>query len=94
VKSIAVAVVLGLSLTLSTLSFADDSNQQARMGACNKEAGDRKGDARKSFMQECLSGAHVTGKITQQERMANCNRQAEGKKGDERKSFMSTCLRN
>jgi hypothetical protein len=25
------------------------------MKACNKEAGDKKGDARKAFMKECLS---------------------------------------
>ena len=30
--------------------------QQERMGYCNKQAGDRKGDDRKKFMSSCLSG--------------------------------------
>lgn len=29
--------------------------QQERMSACNKQAGDKKGDERKKFMSECLS---------------------------------------
>lgn len=29
--------------------------QQTKMGECNKEAGDKKGDERKAFMKSCLS---------------------------------------
>jgi hypothetical protein len=31
------------------------ATQQDRMKACNKDAGDKKGDERKAFMKECLS---------------------------------------
>ena len=62
--------------------------QQSKMSACNKEAGDKKGDERKAFMKECLSAK----KATQQEKMKTCNAEAAGKKGDERKAFMKECL--
>jgi hypothetical protein len=58
------------------------------MGECNKEAGDKKGDERKTFMKTCLSAK----KTTQQDKMKACNKDATGKKGDERKSFMKECL--
>jgi len=68
------------------------TEQQSKMGTCNKEAGDKKleGDARKKFMSDCLSAD----KQTQQEKMTMCNKQAGEKKlaGDERKKFMSGCL--
>ena len=69
------------------------TEQQSKMGTCNKEAGDKKleGDARKKFMSECLS---ANKKPTQQEKMTTCNKEAGDKKlaGDERKKFMSDCL--
>jgi hypothetical protein len=39
------------------LAYAADAPtaQQSKMGTCNKEAGDKKGDERKAFMKECLS---------------------------------------
>ena len=64
------------------------SKQQTKMGSCNTEAGDKKGDERKAFMKECLSAKPVT----QQEKMKTCNKDATGKKGDERKTFMKECL--
>ena len=38
--------------------------QQARMKACNKEAGDKKlaGDARKAFMSDCLKADQAAAK--------------------------------
>ena len=62
--------------------------QQSKMGTCNADAGDKKGDERKAFMKTCLS----TKKATQQDKMKTCNKDATGKKGDERKTFMKTCL--
>lgn len=62
--------------------------QQSKMGTCNKEAGDKKGDERKAFMKECLSAK----KATQQDKMKSCNADAKGKTGDERKAFMKECL--
>ncbi len=66
------------------------TRQQSKMGTCNKEAGDKKGDERKSFMKTCLSA----GKMSQQDKMKKCNADAgaTAKKGDERKSFMKECL--
>ena len=64
--------------------------QQSKMSSCNQEAGDKKGDERKSFMKECLSAK----KETQQDKMKSCNADAQGKKGDERKAFMKDCLSN
>jgi len=65
--------------------------QQSKMGECNKEAGDKKGDERKKFMSACLSNK----KPTQQDKMKSCNKDAADKtlKGDERKKFMSECLK-
>ena len=73
---------------------ADDKKptaQQSKMGECNKEAGDKKGDERKAFMKTCLSAK----KPTQQNKMTACNKDAGEKKlkGDERKKFMSECLK-
>ncbi|WP_428421392.1 PsiF family protein [Methylibium sp.] len=62
--------------------------QQSKMGTCNKDAADKKGDERKAFMKECLSAK----KSTQQDKMKTCNKDASGKKGDERKAFMKECL--
>ena len=74
--------------------------QQERMKSCNAQAGTQKlaGDARKSFMSDCLSGkaaTPATAPQTPQERMKSCNTQASTQKitGDQRKAFMSTCLR-
>jgi hypothetical protein len=70
--------------------------QQEKMAACNKDAGDKKGDERKAFMKECLgaksTAAAPAGKTPQQQKMATCNKEAAGKKGDERKAFMKECL--
>jgi hypothetical protein len=76
---------------LSTSAFAADApmtKQQNKMGQCNTDAGDKKGDERKAFMKSCLSAK----KATQQDKMKTCNADAAGKKGDERKTFMKTCL--
>jgi hypothetical protein len=78
------------------------NSQQKLMTSCNAQAGAQKlaGDARKSFMSDCLSGktpaATTTAAPTSpQERMKSCNVQATTQKlmGDARKQFMSTCLK-
>ena len=70
--------------------------QQELMKTCNAQAGSQKlaGDARKSFMSECLSGKSPAELTKQQELMKTCNAQAGSQKlaGDARKSFMSDCL--
>ena len=74
--------------------------QQTLMKTCNATAGTQhlSGDARKSFMSDCLSGksaAAAPAAMTPQERMKSCNAQAGTQKltGDTRKSFMSSCLK-
>ena len=71
--------------------------QQERMKSCNKDATGKKGDDRKTFMSQCLSGesASSASSISQQEKMKVCNVQATDKKlkGAERKTFMSACLK-
>lgn len=62
--------------------------QRTRMGACNADAGDRKGDERKAFMKSCLSSKSMA----QREKMKQCNADATGKSGAERKQFMKSCL--
>lgn len=76
-----------------------ETAQQSKMGACNTQAADKKGDERKAFMKSCLSNkpvAATNGKTTQQEKMKTCNADAKTKalKGDERKAFMKSCLSN
>lgn len=84
--------------------------QQEKMKTCNKDAAAKalKGDERKAFMKNCLSGKASTApaavapaaapaatKTAQQDKMKACNKDAKDKalKGDERKKFMSDCLK-
>lgn len=73
------------------------SSQQELMKSCNAQAGSQKlaGDARKSFMSQCLSGKPTSKLTPQQQKMQTCNTQAGAQKltGDARKNFMSTCLK-
>ena len=69
------------------------SMQQTKMGTCNKDAGEKKGDERKAFMKSCLS-AKPAAPVTQQSKMKSCNADPKAKatKGEERKAFMKECL--
>ena len=84
-------LAIGIALSLGTAHAEDKAKtpQQEKMAACNKDAGDKKGDERKAFMKSCLSAK----KETQQSKMTSCNKEAGDKKGDERKKFMSECLK-
>ncbi len=92
------ALLFALPLTATSAFAADEAKpaQQNKMTACNKDAGDKKGDERKAFMKECLKkdGAPAASdkKTAQQEKMKACNKNAADKKGDERKAFMKECL--
>jgi hypothetical protein len=72
--------------------------QQQRMSDCNKSAGDKKGDERKTYMSSCLKGEQPAAKALtpQQQRMKDCNAKATSQSlsGDQRKAFMSTCLKS
>lgn len=75
--------------------------QRDRMKSCNADAGTQKlaGDARKSFMADCLAGkasaAPEKALTPQQAKMKSCNADASAKslKGADREAFMSTCLK-
>ena len=95
------SISAALAMTFSASAFANAhkeapmmgvsapmTKQQSKMGDCNKQATDKKGDERKAFMKTCLSAD----KMSQQDKMKKCNTDATGKKGDERKAFMKTCL--
>jgi hypothetical protein len=91
-KQLFTLLALGLALAVGAAHAAEEKTaQQTKMGTCNKDAGDKKGDERKAFMKECLSAKHDK-KMAQQEKMKTCNADAKGKKGDERKAFMKECL--
>ena len=98
-KLIVLAVLAGFCLPVLA-----DTAQQDKMKACNADpkAKALKGDERKKFMSECLSGKSAAApaadekKLTpQQEKMKSCNADASAKalKGDERKKFVSQCLK-
>jgi len=103
------AVLSCVLLAAAPLAMAQDKKppsdaqkkQQERMKACNKQAGDKKGDERKKFMSACLKGGTDSApgasakQKAQQDKMADCNKQASLKnmKGEERKNFMSSCLK-
>ncbi len=94
----AAALVIACQFALAPAALAVTPQQQ-RMGDCNKEATGKKGDERKAFMKECLSGkpaAAQDGRTPQQQKMKTCNADAKTKalKGDARKAFMSDCLKN
>jgi hypothetical protein len=96
-KRILIAAFLAAPLCTYAAEEKKMTPQQEKMGACNKEASAKelKGDARKSFMKDCLSAEKKEAKMTQQEKMKACNKEAGDKavKGDDRKKFMSQCLR-
>ncbi len=74
--------------------------QQQLMKSCNTQASSKNlsGDARKTFMSDCLSGKTSSGTSTQNSQqmlMQSCNTTANSRNltGDARKSFMSSCLK-
>jgi hypothetical protein len=80
--------ILGLFAAAATPALAANA-QQERMTACNKEAGDKKGDDRKKFMSTCLSDK----KKADDNKMAACNTKSKGMKSEDRKKFMSDCMK-
>ena len=100
----AIVFVCGTSLLTYPAAAQATNSQQERMKLCNKQAGDQKlaGEARKTFMSDCLSGKTTTAKplTAQQQKMKDC----AGKWGQEKKAkkvsgrkayneFMSGCLK-
>jgi hypothetical protein len=97
----AFAAVAGTSIlllvSLPPNPALSQNSQQVLMKTCNSQAGAQKltGDARKTFMSDCLSGKSTKALTPQQRKMTTCNAEASSQKlaGDARKKFMSTCLK-
>ncbi|ERK07845.1 MAG: PsiF family protein [Pantoea sp.] len=97
-KSFFMAMMAAGLLLAGTASAAEKTAQQEKMTMCNQHASSQnlKGDARKSFMSDCLKKDSKMGSMTpQQMKMKTCNTEAGDKKlsGDARKTFMSSCLK-
>jgi len=92
-------LIAAAALLLLSMSVEAQNAQQDKMKACNSQAKTQSlsGDARKSFMQTCLSNqpAGAPKLNSQQQKMKQCNADAKtkGLAGADRKSFMSTCLK-
>lgn len=88
-----------LSATPAQAQTAAQSAQQQKMKDCNAQAKSQKlaGDARKSFMSQCLGGkpAASPAQTAQRQKMKDCSAKAKSQKlaGDARKTFMSQCLK-
>ena len=96
---LAVVAIAGFLVnSVSVAQAAEKTAQQQKMTQCNQHASTQnlKGDARKSFMSECLKKeSNISGMTPQQVKMKSCNTAAGDKKlsGDARKTFMSSCLK-
>ena len=92
-KKLIAALIVALPLMAASATAADGAPtaQLSKMGMCNKEAGDKKGDERKAFMKQCLKN-ESDAQNAQKAKMKSCNKDATGKKGQERKDFMKACL--
>ena len=90
VLALSVACMAGSAFATAHKEAPTMGKQQSKMGECNKDAADKKGDERKMFMKSCLSAK----KASQQEKMKACNSDPKAKaaKGAERKAFMKECL--
>ena len=90
VLALSVACMTGSAFATTHKEAPAMGKQQSKMGECNKDAGDKKGAERKTFMKTCLSAK----KAGQQDKMKACNAdpKAKASKGAERKAFMKECL--
>ena len=97
-----VTLLFGL-VFLTTVGAAEKTMtpQQQRMTSCNQQATAQtlKGDARKTYMSNCLNNSSSKpaekSMTPQQQKMGECNVTAtqQSLKGDDRKKFMSACLK-
>jgi hypothetical protein len=79
-----------LTLTLAAGGVSaqtDHATQREKKVFCLQEAGDKKGDARASFMKEC-----IVKPLSVQEKTKVCNANAAGTKGETRHKMINACL--
>jgi psiF repeat len=97
-----VTLMFGL-VFLTTVGAAEKTMtpQQQRMTTCNQQATAKtlKGDARKTYMSDCLKNSSSKPEekslTPQQQKMRECNATAtqQSLKGNDRSKFMSACLK-
>jgi len=96
------ALIMAAALAFTPFAASAKSEQQTKMGACNKDAAAKslKGDERKAFMKSCLSApaaAPAKGEpaaaAKPKNAMGACSTASKGMKGAEHKKFMSECLK-
>jgi psiF repeat len=91
-KKLLAVLAMGLTLSFGAAHAADGdakTKQQSKMGTCNAEAGDKKGDERKAFMKSCLSTKPVAAAPS-----AACEQSATDKKlaGAAKSSHIKKCM--
>ena len=59
-----------------------------KRSSCNQEAGQRQGDARRQFMQQCLSAR----KQARKDRMKTCLQNVGPRTGTERQAWLNDCM--
>ena len=89
-KKLMTVIAMGLMLSFGVAHAADGDKtaQQSKMGTCNKDAGEKKGDERKAFMKECLSAKPAAADG------AACDKSAADKKlaGAAKSSHIKKCM--
>ena len=89
---------LAMAAFALTAQAADEKKptpQQEKMAACNKEAGDKKGDERKAFMKQCLSAKPAAAAAAPAAKTSpECEKSADEKKlaGAARTSHVKKCM--
>ena len=94
-KRFTLAMALGLAAFAAQAADKEPTAQQSKMGTCNKEAGDKKGDERKAFMKECLSAkGGSTAAAAAPAASPACEKSAADKKlhGAAAKSHIKKCM--
>lgn len=67
------------------------NSQQDKMKMCNEQAGDKKGDERKTFMKSCLSAKPA--KAESKSKMAECNAKTKGMSKEEANKARAECMK-
>jgi hypothetical protein len=85
--------VAAFALSAQAADEKKPTPQQEKMAACNKEAGDKKGDERKAFMKQCLS-AKPAATAGAAKASPECEKSADEKKlaGAARTSHLKKCM--
>ncbi len=84
--------VAAFALSAQAADEKKPTPQQEKMAACNKEAGDKKGDERKAFMKQCLSAKPAAAGAAKAS--PECEKSADEKKlaGAARTSHLKKCM--